>query len=379
MKMVACRTIKRALPSSQSYSLLLAELMPLREPDSEMDEGAVCLTRPPSSPSNSWSSAETAPLPVDSPGGGDDARRPKRCKISREQLSVLINSFEEEPLPNFDQRQALAKMLGMTPRSVQIWFQNRRQRLKPMQPKASSPGGMSPGGMRLGSGGFGSGQTPQQHLGMPGLAAAAGLCGGGGGQAFEQLMLHSAMSQLTNACAGAMSQLTNACAHAGAAANLQSHTGLSRPPSAAGQPQCGTSGAAPAGGFARSSSYGDELEPFAATKALLGAGYQAGQAGSSTSLAALAARSPSMQPANTPHAPCMTGMPGHHGGKVHPNIMPHAADSSCGGYPLDASLITPTTAQAMEGPGSTAIKSEKADGLLLLLACADNNAAPLTA
>jgi hypothetical protein len=42
-------------------------------------------------------------------------------------------------------------------------------------------------------------------------------------------------------------------------------------------------------------------------------------------------------------------------------------------------LITPTTAQAMEGPGSTAIKSEKADGLLLLLACADNNAAPLTA
>ena len=41
---------------------------------------------------------------------------------------MLINSFEEEPLPNFDQRQSLAKLLGMTPRSVQIWFQNRRQR-----------------------------------------------------------------------------------------------------------------------------------------------------------------------------------------------------------------------------------------------------------
>ena len=47
-------------------------------------------------------------------------RRPKRCKISREQLSVLISSFEEEPLPNFDQRQTLAKHLNMTPRSVQI-------------------------------------------------------------------------------------------------------------------------------------------------------------------------------------------------------------------------------------------------------------------
>merc|ERR1719326_311760 len=121
--------------------------MPLREPDAGTDEGAVCLTRTPSSPSNSWSSAETAPLPVDSPGAGDDARRPKRCKISREQLSVLINSFEEEPLPNFDQRQALAKMLGMTPRSVQIWFQNRRQRLKPAAPKArdDEPGAPGPG------------------------------------------------------------------------------------------------------------------------------------------------------------------------------------------------------------------------------------------
>merc|ERR1719326_91853 len=135
--------------------------MPLREPDAGTDEGAVCLTRTPSSPSNSWSSAETAPLPVDSPGAGDDARRPKRCKISREQLAVLISSFEEEPLPNFDQRQALAKMLGMTPRSVQIWFQNRRQRLKPTQPKSSS--GMMGGSIsRSGS---------QQHLGMPGLAA----------------------------------------------------------------------------------------------------------------------------------------------------------------------------------------------------------------
>ena len=64
--------------------------------------------------------------------------KPKRCKISREQLAVLIKSFEEEPLPNFDQRQALAKMLGMTPRSVQIWFQNRRQRLLKPQRQAEA-------------------------------------------------------------------------------------------------------------------------------------------------------------------------------------------------------------------------------------------------
>ena len=36
---------------------------------------------------------------------------------------------DEDPLPSFEKRQALAHQLGMTPRSVQIWFQNRRQRL----------------------------------------------------------------------------------------------------------------------------------------------------------------------------------------------------------------------------------------------------------
>jgi len=69
-------------------------------------------------------------------GGG---ARAKRCKISREQLMVLVDSFEHEPLPNFDQRQALAQRLEMAPRSVQIWFQNRRQRLKPSAQKASDP------------------------------------------------------------------------------------------------------------------------------------------------------------------------------------------------------------------------------------------------
>ena len=96
------------------------------------DDGAERLA-PPASPSNSWSSAETAPAPTQEllVSAGDEPSapaRPKRCKISREQLDVLVKSFEEEPLPNFDQRQAMAKHLGMTPRSVQIWFQNRRAR-----------------------------------------------------------------------------------------------------------------------------------------------------------------------------------------------------------------------------------------------------------
>lgn len=157
--------------------------------------------RAPASPSNSWSSASTEPAPLapeqnsESPSAASTDGRPKRCKISREQLQVLIKSFEDEPLPNFDQRQALAKTLDMTPRSVQIWFQNRRQRLKPLQPKQSdSSGGRSHSpilGQHLSrDSSLDSQQLGQSHLhgssgvshrapfGIPGLTAAANLCNG---------------------------------------------------------------------------------------------------------------------------------------------------------------------------------------------------------
>mmetsp|Transcript_15626 Transcript_15626/g.51582 ORF Transcript_15626/g.51582 Transcript_15626/m.51582 type:complete len:296 (+) Transcript_15626:60-947(+) len=60
----------------------------------------------------------------------------KRSKISRPQLLVLTQHFESDPLPSFEKRQALAQQLDMTPRSVQIWFQNRRQRLLKPQRQA---------------------------------------------------------------------------------------------------------------------------------------------------------------------------------------------------------------------------------------------------
>jgi len=49
---------------------------------------------------------------------------------------------EDDPLPTFDKRQALANQLGMTPRSVQIWFQNRRQRLLNKPELAAASGTM---------------------------------------------------------------------------------------------------------------------------------------------------------------------------------------------------------------------------------------------
>ncbi|KAI7897646.1 uncharacterized protein BX663DRAFT_546988 [Cokeromyces recurvatus] len=47
-----------------------------------------------------------------------------RRRTSRAQLKVLEKSFSENPKPNATVRRILAQQLDMTPRGVQIWFQN---------------------------------------------------------------------------------------------------------------------------------------------------------------------------------------------------------------------------------------------------------------
>lgn len=67
-----------------------------------------------------------------------------RRRTSRAQLKILEKSFDENPKPNATVRRLLAQQLEMTPRGVQIWFQNRRakaklQRRKSGQEEDSAP------------------------------------------------------------------------------------------------------------------------------------------------------------------------------------------------------------------------------------------------
>lgn len=76
-----------------------------------------------SGPQNSTSVASgrrTSILPPTAEG----TKKRKRSKTSPEQLRVLMEEFQREPMPNATTRQTLAATLGMTPRSVQVWFQN---------------------------------------------------------------------------------------------------------------------------------------------------------------------------------------------------------------------------------------------------------------
>jgi hypothetical protein len=54
----------------------------------------------------------------------------KRINLTQKQISVLVAAFDREPHPDVEQRLQLSTQLGMTPRCVQVWFQNRRQRSK---------------------------------------------------------------------------------------------------------------------------------------------------------------------------------------------------------------------------------------------------------
>lgn len=52
--------------------------------------------------------------------------RPKRQRTSPRQLGVLEAVFVRNAMPGPDMRTQLARELGMSPRRVQIWFQNKR-------------------------------------------------------------------------------------------------------------------------------------------------------------------------------------------------------------------------------------------------------------
>ncbi|ESW06490.1 hypothetical protein PHAVU_010G052200 [Phaseolus vulgaris] len=63
-------------------------------------------------------------------GEGDGDMSRKKLRLSKEQALVLEETFKEHNTLNPKQKQALAKQLNLSPRQVEVWFQNRRARTK---------------------------------------------------------------------------------------------------------------------------------------------------------------------------------------------------------------------------------------------------------
>ncbi|KAK6126272.1 hypothetical protein DH2020_039977 [Rehmannia glutinosa] len=58
---------------------------------------------------------------------------PKKKRLSNEQLELLENSFQDEVKLDPDRKLKLSKELGLQPRQIAVWFQNRRARWKAKQ------------------------------------------------------------------------------------------------------------------------------------------------------------------------------------------------------------------------------------------------------
>jgi hypothetical protein len=63
----------------------------------------------------------------------------KRKRASPSQLVVLNRVFEQTFFPSTELRMELGKQLGMSPRTVQIWFQNKRQSIRTRERHIVSP------------------------------------------------------------------------------------------------------------------------------------------------------------------------------------------------------------------------------------------------
>jgi len=65
------------------------------------------------------------------PGGlPDHANKKKRQRTSPDQLAILEQIFQTDKMPSQQTRVQLADQLGMSSRRVQIWFQNKRAKVK---------------------------------------------------------------------------------------------------------------------------------------------------------------------------------------------------------------------------------------------------------
>lgn len=127
----------------EKHALILASLCSIGIP---VEDGSIPPTSPSTASAGSASGDDHPGLPEDedsssedSPGkrGKNDTK--KRIRTTPEQLRLLEKTYEQEKIPSQTLREELAQKLGMTPRRVQVWFQNKRAKERRMRKSLRQP------------------------------------------------------------------------------------------------------------------------------------------------------------------------------------------------------------------------------------------------
>ncbi|KAF9010491.1 hypothetical protein BDQ17DRAFT_1346313 [Cyathus striatus] len=85
-------------------------------------------------------SSPYTPPPISPTSTEEPTIKKKRKRADAAQLKVLNETYARTAFPSTEERAALAKQLDMTPRSVQIWFQNKRQSMRQTNRQSSTAG-----------------------------------------------------------------------------------------------------------------------------------------------------------------------------------------------------------------------------------------------
>ncbi|KAJ6782413.1 hypothetical protein PWT90_11240 [Aphanocladium album] len=109
-------------------------------PSSTAPGSATKQTPSPSASASGQSSAGLSKRPPRKSTLTQQQKNQKRQRATQDQLATLEVEFNKNPTPTANVRERIAEEINMTERSVQIWFQNRRAKIKLLAKKSLETG-----------------------------------------------------------------------------------------------------------------------------------------------------------------------------------------------------------------------------------------------
>ncbi|TIA93581.1 hypothetical protein E3P99_00072 [Wallemia hederae] len=118
------------LPFSKSGNSVIQLPKPFSSHSREDSSGSSNASASMSASGSTYAYAQPTPTLPHTPPPTQQPIKAKRKRANAYQLERLQQCYDINPFPSNEERQCLAIELGMSPNSVRIWYQNKRQALR---------------------------------------------------------------------------------------------------------------------------------------------------------------------------------------------------------------------------------------------------------